>query len=578
MGWTSPFPFKGLLEENRNRGVTIMNRIHKFPELLIIVGVIMTSCTSKVPDVVYLNGNIWTGAENPSRVQALAVAGGTILATGSDEKVRALAGAGTRTVNLEGKFVVPGFIDTHTHLMSGGIQLVSVDLRDADDPREFVERIRQFVRKQEPGKWVLEGNWDHERWGGALPDRSWIDSVTVDNPVFISRLDGHMGLANTKALELAGISSDTPSPPGGLILKNPDSGEPTGILKDEAMSLVYQAIPELSEKEKDQAFQRAVDFIVSQGVTEIHDMCSWDNLQTYIRNYQTGRFKIRIRAHIWYTNWEQLSRYISEHGRGDSWLWWGGIKAMIDGSLGSRTAWMYEPYLDDPSTVGLIVSADTIEFKEALRGADKAGIQIATHAIGDHANDWVLDLYRHIEKENGVRDRRFRIEHAQHPTGEGIDRFASQKIIASMQPYHIIDDGRWAGKRLKPEALQTSYALKSLVDAGATVCLGSDWTVAPISPIDGIYAAVTRRTLDGKNPDGWYPDERITVEQALKAYTMGGAFATFQENELGTLEEGKLADFVVLSQDLFQVDVGEIRDVKVLRTVVGGNEQFVSQQ
>ncbi len=535
----------------------------------------MISCRVNPRATIYINGSIWTGVSDAPREQALAVEGERIIAVGSNREVEALKKQGARVVDLEGHFVVPGFIDSHTHLMSGGFQLSSLDLRDAPDPESFIAAIEDFATGVPAGRWILEGTWDHEKWGGELPHRSWIDSVTSDIPVFITRLDGHMGLANSRALQLAGITSGTPDPSGGLIVREADTGEPTGILKDEAMSLVYGVVPEFSERERDEALERAMNHALSHGVTQVHDMCSWKDLGTYLRAQKEGRLKLRISAYVWYTNWKRLSEYIGKNGPGNEWLRWNGIKAMVDGSLGSRTAWMYDPYKDDPSTTGLIVAPDTSQFKEMIREADSARIQVATHAIGDRANDWLLRLYKDVAEKNGPRDRRFRIEHAQHLSEEAFHVFDGLHVVASMQPYHIIDDGRWAEKRLDSQVLARSYPLGFLLDAHVNLALGSDWTVAPISPIQGIYAAVTRQTLDGKHPHGWFPEQSITVEGALRAYTSGGAYAAFQEENLGTLEVGKLADFVVLSEDLLEIDPVTIPSVEVVRTVVGGQNRFV---
>jgi len=543
---------------------------------LIFLGVFFMSCTKQVPDIIYLNCDIWTGGVESTRIQAIAIQDETILALGNNREIEALKGDNTRLIDLEGHFVVPGFIDSHTHIMSGGFQLTGIDLRGANEPREFIRRIKAFAQDLSPGKWILEGEWDHEKWGGELPHRSWIDSVTKDIPVFVSRLDGHMALANSKALELAGISSGTPDPPGGLINREKKSGEPTGILKDEAMLLVSNVIPEPSKEELDETFQRAENFVLSKGITQVHDMCSWRDFETYLRAKERGNLKIRIYAFLWYEECDRLIQYIKEHGTGDDWLRWNGMKAMADGSLGSSTAWMYDPYLDDPSTKGLVTNPDTTELKETLLQADKAGIQLAVHAIGDHANDWVLGNYKIIKEKNGSRDRRLRIEHAQHLRKESINRFAKQGVIASVQPYHVVDDGVWAGKRIHPDVLRTSYAFRSLLDAHAIISFGSDWSVAPISPIKGIYAAVTRRTGDGKNPNGWYPEQKITITEALQAYTIGCAYAGFQEDILGTLEEGKLADFVVLSENLFNTNPRNFPEINVLRTVVGGQDQFLA--
>ncbi len=479
-------------------------------------------------------------------------------------------------IDLEGNFVVPGFIDNHTHLMTGGFQLSAVGLGFADNREQFASIIRSFASEQPPGRWITGGRWDHERWGGDLPQKEWIDEAAGRHPVFVSRLDGHMGLANSIALEMAGINTATLDPKGGTIIRDDRTGEPTGILKDEAMNLVFAVIPEPSEEEKDQAFDRAITHVLSQGVTQIQDMCSWGDYKTYLRAADRNALKARIHAFVYYNEWKSLQQHVRRHGKGDDWLSVAGVKVMVDGSLGSSTAWLYEPYLDEPTTSGLMVT-DTADVRQLILEVEEAGLQMATHAIGDRANDWVLDAYSTIEKRYGKRDRRFRIEHAQHLTAEAIGRFADYGIIPSMQPPHLIDDGRWAEKRIGPDVLAGTYAFRSLLDAGARVTFGSDWTVAPISPLNGIYSAVTRRTLDDKHPDGWLPEQKITVEEALRCYTFNNAWGVFREEKLGTLEPGKYADFVVLSENLFEIDPTTIRDVKVLRTIIGGIEQYHSE-
>jgi hypothetical protein len=531
-----------------------------------------------LPDTLYTNATIWTGLPGAPRAEALAIRDGKILAAGSAAQVAKLAGPSTRTVDLGGAFVVPGLIDTHTHFLPGGFQLASVDLRGAASKEDFVRRLGEFAAKLPKGRWITGGDWDHEAWGGELPRRDWIDAVTPDNPVFVNRLDGHMALANSRALELAGVTKATKDPDGGLIVRDSGaggSGEPTGILKDEALALVARVQPPPSDAERDEALARAMAHAASLGVTQIHNMGTWDDLAACRRAASRGALTLRIYSFVPLDTWPRLSELVHKEGRGDDWLRWGGLKGFVDGSLGSTTAWFHEPYTDAPNTSGLVVT-DTARLASDIRKADAAGLQVAVHAIGDRANDWLLDTFAHVETANGPRDRRFRIEHAQHLSRAAIPRFASLQVIPSMQPYHAIDDGRWAEKRIGPERIRTTYAFRSLLDSGAKLAFGSDWTVAPISPIEGIYAAVTRRTLDGKNPGGWMPEQKITVEEALRAYTAGGAWAGFQEDRLGTLERGKLADFVVLSADLFQVDPAGIRQVRVLRTVIGGREVYDS--
>lgn len=501
--------------------------------------------------------------------EAMAVKAGFVQAVGTDREVRAFRGRGTEVVRLRGRMVVPGFIDSHTHFIPGGFQLSSVDLRNADSREEFGRRIVEFTRGLNQGDWVTGGDWDHEMWGGELPDRSWIDAGTLQNPVFISRLDGHMALANSVALEMAGITSSTPVPPGGEIVLDPETGEPTGILKDEAMGLVSRVIPPDTEEAMDQALDDAMAHALSLGVTQTHHMGTWDDLETFRRARADGRLKMRVYSVVPISTWERLRDFVEESGRGDDLLWWGGLKGFVDGSLGSTTAWFYEPYADDPSTSGLLLT-DTASLRRLAMAGDEAGFQLIIHAIGDQANDWLLDLYQAAIDEHGPGDRRFRIEHAQHLSPDAFPRFQELGVIPAMQPYHAIDDGRWAEKRIGPDRIRTTYAFRSLLDAGAPMAFSSDWTVAPMDVLEGLYAALTRRTFDGANPDGWVPDEKITLDEALTAYTGGSAHAGFVDDKVGRLVPGLYADLVVLSQDLFQVDPVEIPSVQVEMTMVGG--------
>lgn len=547
------------------------------PAIVIVVAVacvslLLAGC-ARVPeepaDLVLVDGVVWTGDPALPRAEALAVRGGRIFAVGSNDEVRALVGPATRVVELRGRMVVPGFIDAHTHFIDGGFQLSSVDLRDADTPDEFVRRIAEFARRLGPGQWITGGNWDHERWGGELPRREWIDSVTRENPAFVQRLDGHMALANSRALALAGVTAATPEPRGGTIVRRPRSREPAGVLKDEAMGLVYRVIPPPGEAELDAALDAAVRHALALGVTQVHDMATWEHLETYRRARARGTLPVRVYSVVPLATWERLRDYVAQNGRGDERLWWGGLKGYVDGSLGSTTAWFYEPYDDAPQTSGLMTT-DTAALRGWIRDADAAGLHVIVHAIGERANDWLLDVYEEVQRANGPRDRRFRIEHAQHLRREAIPRFAALGVTASMQPYHAIDDGRWAEKRIGPKRIRTTYAFRSLLDAGARLAFGSDWTVAPIDPLWGVYAAVTRRTLDDRNPDGWVPEEKITVEETLRAYTAEGAYAGYREQDVGTLEAGKRADLVVLSRNLLSIDPVEIPEVDVDLTVVEG--------
>lgn len=537
---------------------------------LVLAGLLAGCAIEPKPaELVLTGGTIWTGVPGAELESAIAIRDGRILHVGTDTEVRRLVGPGTREIDLDGRFVVPGFIDNHAHFMSGGFQLASVDLRSAATPTEFARRIGEFARTLPTGRWITGGDWDHELWGGELPRRDWIDSLTAEHPVFVSRLDGHMALANTAALERAGITAETPDPEGGTIVRDPKTGEPTGVLKDNAMALVERVIPAPSEAELDEAFRRAQEHALSLGVTLVNDMGNWSHLETYRRARRRGELKMRIYSFVPLSTWERLRDYIAREGDGDARLKWGGLKGFVDGSLGSTTAWFYDPYDDAPETAGLLTT-DTTALRGWITGADAAGLHVTVHAIGDQANDWLLGVFADAETSNGRRDRRFRIEHAQHLTPEAIRRFAELGVIPSMQPYHAIDDGRWAEKRIGAERIRTTYAFRDLLDAGARLTFGSDWTVAPLDPLLGIYAAVTRRTIDGANPEGWVPDQKIAVDEALRAYTAANAYASYLETQLGTLEHDRRADLVVLSENLFEIDPNRIPEVEVEMTMVDG--------
>lgn len=514
------------------------------------------------------DARVWTGDAERPWAEAVAADGERIIAVGNNEEISALIGDATEVVSAPGGLLVPGFIDTHVHFITGGTGLASVQLRDAATPEEFTNRIGEFATGLQPGEWMLVGTWDHENWGGELPRRDWIDAVTTENPVWINRLDGHMGLANSKALELAGVDADTPDVAGGEILRGPD-GRPTGILKDNAMMLVENAVPAAGEVQLDRQAAAAMRYVAGNGVTTVHDMAGWDSLATYRRARANGSMITRVYSVVQLPDWQQLRDEVGANGRGDEWLRIGGLKAMMDGSLGSHTAAFLEPFTDAPDERGLLIQ-ELADVRQWVSGADAAGLQVMVHAIGDRAIRDLLDIFLDVSKTNGERDRRFRIEHAQHIHPDDLPRFAAQDVIASMQPYHAIDDGRWADKVIGKERAKTTYAFRSLLESGAHVAFGSDWFVAPATPIEGIYAAVTRRTLDEANPDGWVPEQKITVEQALRAYTYEGAYASFEEDVKGTLKPGMLADFVLLDRDLTSIPPETIRDTKILKTVVGG--------
>jgi len=532
-------------------------------------------------DLIIINANVRTLTASQPAAEAIAILGARIIAVGSNHEIRMLAGPNTRVVDAQDQLVLPGFNDAHVHFMSGGFQLSSVDLRDAKSPEEFAQRIRGFAATLAPGRWLTGGDWDHENWPAAnLPTKELIDRYTPTTPVFVNRLDIHMALANSVALKLAGVTKATKDPDGGVIVRDPKTGEPTGILKDAAQSFVWKVIPAPSFEEKLSAARAATNHAASLGVTSVQDMSSGVDVGVYQTLLDRGELKTRIYA-VWpLPGWDRLARTGVRAHFGSAMLRTGGLKGFADGSLGSTTALFFDPYLDEPNTRG--IPSDEMfpdgTMLERVRGADRAGLQVLIHAIGDRANDQVLSIYEEVQKDNGERDRRFRIEHAQHLRAQDIARFARDRVIASMQPYHAIDDGRWAEKRIGPQRAQTTYAFRSLIDAGATVAFGTDWTVAPLNPMLSVYAAVTRRTLDGQRPAGWIPEQKISVAEAVRAYTFGSAYAEFQENEKGTIARGELADLVILSRDIFEIDPNEIDKVKVVMTLMDGRVVYETER
>ncbi|MEO7457801.1 MAG: amidohydrolase [Gemmatimonadaceae bacterium] len=519
-----------------------------------------------------VNARVWTGDPRRPWADAVLIRGERIELVGSSAEVKKRAGTATRTIDAAGKMVTPGFIDAHVHFLTGGFALSSVQLRDAKTKAEFIARIKAFAATIPKGTWITNGDWDHTSWGGALPERAWIDSVTPDNPVWINRLDGHMQLANSLALAAGKVTRDTKDVAGGTIVRDA-AGEPTGILKDNAMDLMDAAIPAPSLEMSLRALDAAMTYVAERGVTTVHHMGDWSDLAVMERAHAAGQLRTRINANVPLSTWARLRDTVNARGRGDEWLRIGGLKGFVDGSLGSHTAAMLAPFTDAPNDSGFFVTPET-DLYERTSGADKAGLQVIVHAIGDRAIRTQLDIFERVERENGARDRRFRIEHAQHLAPSDIPRFAGLGVIPSMQPYHAIDDGRWADRVIGAERSKGTYAFKSLLDNGAALAFGSDWFVAPPTPLEGIYAAVTRRTLDDAHPGGWVPEQKITVEQALRAYTNGGAYAGFREQEQGMLRAGMLADLVLIDRDLTRIDPVQVRDARILLTLVGGRPVF----
>lgn len=519
-----------------------------------------------------INARIWTGNAQQPWAEAMLVSEDTISFVGSTLDCQKLTTADTKIIDAQQQMITPGFIDAHVHFVDAGFGLTSVQLRDAKTKSEFINRIGAFAKTIPKGVWILNGDWDQTLWGGEMPAATWIDSVTPDNPVFIDRLDGHLHLANSAALKIAGVNTATKDVYGGEITRDANNN-PTGIFKDNARDLIYKSVPDASNMQKDNALQAAMNFVASKGVTSVQNMGTFDELETFRRAHAQNKMIMRIYAVTPLTKWAQLRDDVSKNGKGDKFLHTGGLKGFVDGSLGAHTAAMLQPFSDTVGGTGLFVTPPDSLYVYTSN-ADKNNLQVMVHAIGDKAIRTQLNNYERVEKENGARDRRFRIEHAQHISPEDLPRFAALNVIPSMQPYHCIDDGRWAEKIIGHERAKTTYAFRSLINSGVRPAFGSDWSVAPPTPLEGIYAAVTRRTLDDKNPNGWIPEQKITVEEALQCYTINAAFAGFEEKYKGSLEKGKVADFVILEKDLTKIAPETIKDVKVKATYVGGVRVF----
>ncbi len=543
----------------------------KHIKILLTTFLILITGQAQTMKTAFVNGKIYTVNEAQPFAQSIIVEGNKIIFVGSNDGAKKLLDTSTQIIDLNGKLMLPGFNDNHVHFISGGFYLLGIDLRPATSTTEFKNILKTYSEKF-PAKWITGGYWDHEKWETKdLPTKEMIDEVVSDQPVFVDRLDGHMAVANSYALNLAGITKDTQSPEGGLIVKDPLTGDPTGVLKDNAMSLITKLIPDPTPEENYTALLASLEEAKRLGITSVQDITYQASLDAFQKAKNEGKLSCRI-----FTRWPiaDYKNHVDNDikiGFGDYLIKMGSLKAFADGSLGSSTAWFFDKYNQDTTTFGLpmdIITDGSLE-KWSL-DADKNHLQLSVHAIGDRANSYMLDLYEKIINENPKWDRRFRVEHSQHVRFEDIKRFAELGVIASVQPYHCIDDGVWAEKRIGPERIKYTYPFKSFLDAGVKLCFGTDWYVAPLNPLLGIYAAVTRRTLDEKNPDGWIPGQKISVEEAIKCYTLNSAYASFEENIKGSIEVGKLADLIILSDDILSIDPVKIKDVKVELTVFDG--------
>lgn len=548
----------------------------KIFKIVLIIGILLLNVTCGIQnnaDLILFNGKIFTVDEANPWAEACAIKDGTFLAVGHSDSMDSYAGKNTEKINLKGRLVLPGFNDAHVHFSDGGFYLLGIELRDARDEQDFAQKVKHYVGTINKGEWITGGNWDHEAWPSQKhPTKELIDSITKDNPVFVQRLDGHIALANSLALKKAGITKDTPNPQGGEIAKDPKTGEPTGILKDAAQSLVYSVIPDNTKDQVKKAIIAAMKHANKFGVTSIQDNSSAMDYEIYQELLKKNELTVRVNA------WRPIDLYkdFAEKGispsHGNDMLRLGTMKVFVDGSMGAGTALFFEPYSDDPSTSGLPIYPEQ-ELYDLIKKADATGLQIAAHAIGDKANAWILNAFEQAFAENGMRQARHRIEHSQVVLPADIQRFRDLGIIASIQPSHCIDDMRWAEKRIG-DRVKHSYLFNSFVKAGVHIAFGTDWAVEPLNPMLGLYAAVTREFPEGGPEGGWFPDERISLAQAIEFYTLGAAYAEFQEEVKGSIEPGKLADVVVLNKNLFEISPREILSTKVDLTILGGKIVF----
>jgi len=578
----------------KNLWTLTMKHRRSFTMIVILSTAICASCASPYArmkqdqlrydahaDLVIVGGRIWSGQDSTSRNHykvptALATRDGRIIAVGSDIKIRNYVGPFTKIIDARARRIIPGITDSHTHIISGGLQLDRLMLRNVRNKAEFIQEVADKAKLLREGEWILGGRWSVESWDQPEnPIKEWIDPVTQNHPVFLSRMDGHSALVNSAALKLAGIDRYKPTDPkGGEIVRDPNTGEPTGYLRESAMGLVRRFIPAPAPKQQYEAFQRALKHANSLGITSVHDMCAISHLDAFRRAQKEGTLSLRITAYLQVGDWTNYVDQVEGYNLNNDMIRVAGFKGYMDGSMGSRTAYMREPFSDATPDMlypfgQLAASADPIEkFQQQIALADALGLQIAVHAIGDEANHQLLNAYEYTRRQNGRRNARHRDEHAQHLLESDIKRFARLGVVASMQPFHKADDGRYAEVAIGYQRLNGSYAYRQLIDSGALLIFGSDWPVVTMNPYKGIAAAVNARTLAG---DIWLPSHSITLEEALHAYTVAPPKAIHRDDRLGTIEVGKYADLVILQNDPFTIPADRLGGIKVAMTIFNGN-------
>jgi hypothetical protein len=550
--------------------------------LVLFFGLTMTSLSGAqkqtTANIIFINGDIYTGGRWTSpksehlRVQAIAVSGGKVFAIGSNADIQKLKGPNTQVIDLGGHFVMPGFNDAHTHLASGGFEKLNVDLVGTKSLDDMKQRIAARARTAGPGEWITGRGWDHTLWAvQQTPTRADIDSVTGDHPAIFNRVDGHIAIANSAALKAAGITAQTADPHGGKIDRD-DKGEPTGILRETAMGAVFSKVPPPTPAQRRHAAQLALEDAAKHGITSAQDNSDWEDFLTYEQLEKESKLTLRIAEWLPFdAPVEELKQRRDHHPAGDAMLHTTMLKGFMDGSLGSRTAAMLAPFDDDPKNAGIPRYEQDALDKAAVERA-QAGFQLGFHAIGDRGARMALDAFALAEQQSGKRDFRFRIEHAQVVAPEDYKKLKDLGVIASMQPNHLLTDMNWAESHIGAARAKHSYAWKEFLDDGVVLAFGTDYPVEPITPFRGIYCAVTRKNEPGTKE--YFPEQKLSIHQAIAAYTTGSAYAEFAEKEKGTLSPGMLADFVVLDRDITKVAPAEILQAKVLRTVVGGKTVY----
>ena len=550
-----------------------------FAVMALSLTVVLASGPIPVADTIIARGKVYTGNSERPWAQAVAIHAGKIIAVGDESTVFKLGYAGTEVIEAGGRLVLPGFVDCHIHFLDGSLSLGRVNLEGAKDASDIQQRLRDYAVKH-PGKdWILGRGWNYAMFGPeALPHKKYLDEVFPDRPVFLEGFDGHTYWANSNALSAAGITNETPDPPNGAVVRDPRTHEATGALKESAQELVARIVPKPSRNEKLAALRAGMNWANEHGLTRVHSAGGdFEQLDLYDELRPQGQQSLRFYI-AYFLNPPKLRPQdldaieATRKKFHDDWIDTNAVKMMVDGVVESHTAAMLDPYSDDPSTKGSLFW-NPANYIAAVAALDKRGLQLFTHAIGEYGVRTALDAYEHAEEANHTRDRRPRIEHIETITAADIPRFGKLGVIASMQPLHSYPDADtldiWA-RNAGPDRASRAWAWKSISTAGGHLAFGSDWPVVTLNPWEGVQTAVTRQTAEGKPDAGFVPGQRLSVEETVRGYTLGAAYAGRREKTEGSIEPGKLADLIIVSQNIFEIDPHRIAETKVLTTIVGG--------